>query len=92
MLEPIFKNSFVRDYKLALKRGKSRAKIERAIDLLCARTPLPPAFRDHPLKGKYAGYRDCHVEPDLILIYRVVESRLELVCLRLGTHADLFGK
>ena len=46
---------------------------------------------DHPLKGKLAGLRDCHVEPDLILLYRVVHDQLQLICVRIGTHADLFG-
>ena len=91
MLTPVFKKSFVRDYKLALKRGKSRAKIEHVIDLLCTRAPLPAALRDHALKGKWAGLRDCHVEPDLVLVYRIVRDRLELVCVHLGSHADLFG-
>ena len=92
MLTPVFKKSFVRDYKLALKRGKSRAKIEHVIDLLCTRAPLPAALRDHALKGKWAGLRDCHVEPDLVLVYCIDHGQLQLICLRLGTHADLFGK
>jgi mRNA interferase YafQ len=92
MLTPILQKSFIRDFNLALKRGKSRAKIERAIKLLCAQKPLPPAFRDHALKGKWTGFRDCHVEPDLVLVYRVVRDRLQLVCIHLGTHSDLFGR
>ena len=91
MLTPVFHKSFVRDYKLALKRGKSRAKIEHAIDLLCEQKPLPPAFRDHALKGKWAGFRDCHIEPDLVLVYRIVRDQLQLICVHLGTHSDLFG-
>ena len=92
MLTPVLANTFVRDLKLAVRRGKDSAKVAKVIDLLCEQKPLPPALRDHPLKGNFAGFRDCHVEPDLLLIYRIVENRLELVCLRLGTHADLFGK
>ncbi len=92
MLSPVFQKSFARDYQRALRRGKDPAKIERVIDLLCAQTPLPAALRDHPLKGKYAGFRDCHVEPDLILIYRIVEQQLQLICVHLGTHSDLFKK
>lgn len=91
MLTPVLKKSFVRDFQLALKRGKSRAKIEHAIELLCARKPLPPAFRDHALKGKWRGFRDCHIEPDLVLVYCIVRDQLQLVCVRLSTHADLFG-
>lgn len=91
MLTPVLKKSFVRDFQLALKRGKSRAKIERAIELLCEQKPLPHAFRDHALKGEWSGFRDCHVEPDLVLVYRIVRDQLQLVCVHLGSHADLFG-
>lgn len=92
MLRRVFKRQFARDLKLAVRRGKDLGKITAVIDLLCAQQPLPPALRDHPLKGEYAGYRDCHIEPDLVLIYRIDNGQLELICLRLGSHADLFGK
>lgn len=91
MLKAIYKSAFKRDVRRAVKRGKSLKKIMDAVRLLCSQAPLPPSFRDHALKGKFAGYRDCHVEPDLILVYRIVDDRLELVCFRLGSHADLFG-
>ena len=91
MLQRIFKTQFSRDLKRAAKQGKDLKKIATVIDWLCEQKPLPASLRDHPLKGKYAGYRDCHVEPDLVLIYRIDHGQLQLVCLRLGTHADLFG-
>ena len=91
MLKAIYKSTFKRDVRRAIKRGKSLKKIMDAVRLLCSQSPLPPSFRDHALKGKFASYRDCHVEPDLILVYRIVDARLELVCFRLGSHADLFG-
>ena len=91
MLHRVFTKQFSRDLKLAVSRGKNLKKITAVIDLICALNPLPPALRDHPLKGDYAGYRDCHVEPDLVLIYRIVQDRLQLICLRLGSHSDLFG-
>ncbi len=91
MLTRVFKKQFSRDLKLAVRRGKDLAKITRVIDLLCAQEPLPPTLRDHALSGDYAGYRDCHVESDLVLIYRIVEDQLQLICARLGTHSDLFG-
>lgn len=92
MLSPFFTNSFERDLKLAVRRGKDPERIKAVVQLLCAQTPLPAALRDHALKGKYAGFRDCHVEPGLILIYRVVQQQLQLLCVRLGTHSDLFKK
>lgn len=90
MLKRIFKKQFARDLKRAVRRGKDLRKIASVIDLLCSQQPLPPSLHDHPLAGNYAGFRDCHVEPDLVLIYRVVQDELQLVCVRLGTHGDLF--
>ena len=91
MLTPIYKSTFKKDFKRAIRRGKDPEKIKAVVKLLCERAPLPPALRDHALSGDYIGYRDCHVEPDLVLVYRIVEDRLELICARLGTHSDLFS-
>ena len=90
MLTPIYKSTFKRDFKRAVRRGKDPEKIKTVVRLLCAQEPLPPSLRDHALSGDYAGYRDCHVESDLVLIYRIVEDQLQLICVRLGTHSDLF--
>jgi mRNA interferase YafQ len=90
MLAAVFRKQFSRDLKRAVKRGKSLKKITAVIDLLRTQQPLPPNLRDHPLSGNYAGYRDCHVEPDLVLIYRIVQNQLQLICVRLGSHSDLF--
>lgn len=92
MLTAVFSAKFTRDLKRAVRRGKDPGKVATVIDLLCAQGPLPAALRDHPLKGKFAGFRDCHVEPDLILVYRIVHDQLQLVCAHLGTHSDLFGR
>ncbi|MBQ3342348.1 MAG: type II toxin-antitoxin system YafQ family toxin [Kiritimatiellae bacterium] len=90
MLTPIYKSTFKRDFKRAIRRGKDPEKIKAVVRLLCAQQPLPPTLHDHALSGDYAGYRDCHVESDLVLIYRIVENQLQLICVRLGTHSDLF--
>ena len=90
MLTPIYATRFDRDFKLAIRRGRDPEKIKAAIKLLCSGQPLPASLRDHPLKGKFAGCRDCHIEPDLVLIYAIDNGQLHLICLRLGTHADLF--
>lgn len=90
MLAAVFKKQFSRDLKLAVKRGKSLKKITAVIDLLRTQQSLPPSLRDHALSGDYAGYRDCHVEPDLVLIYRIVQTELQLICVRLGSYSDLF--
>ena len=70
------------------KQGKDLEKIKAVIDLLVAGEPLPPKNRDHKLGGDWIGRRDCHVEPDWILIYKLTED--ELLLERTGTHADLF--
>lgn len=81
-------NQFKKDIKRALKRGKDLAKLKAVVDLLLAGHPLPPKNLDHPLGGSWAGHRDCHIEPDWILIYKILEEEIRLE--RTGTHSDLF--
>ena len=79
---------FQRDVKLVVRRGKDPAKIRAAILLLERGGPLPARLRDHPLSGAWSRFRDCHIEPDWLLIYRIDGDDLYLV--RTGTHSDLF--
>lgn len=79
---------FKKDIKRLQKRGKDLRKIKAVIDLLLSETPLPPKNRDHQLRGNWAGHRDCHIEPDWLLIYRLLENELRLE--RTGSHSDLF--
>ena len=79
---------FKKDVKRLQKRGKDLAKIITVIDLLLAKKLLPPKSRDHQLGGNWSGRRDCHIEPDWILIYKPSDD--ELLLERTGTHADLF--
>ena len=58
------------------------------MSMLIGEVPLPAKYEDHPLQGNYVGYRDCHIEPDWILIYKTSKSHIEFV--RTGTHSDLF--
>ncbi len=81
---------FRRDVKRMAKRGKSLSKLTAVIDLLCARQPLSASYRDHPLRAEWAGYRDLHIEPDWLLIYRVKGDELQLA--RTGAHSDLFAE
>jgi mRNA interferase YafQ len=81
---------FKPDYRRE-KRGRYRnldKLITDAIDLLAVDAVLPARYRDHGLTGKWAGYRDCHLKPDLVLIYRYLPDVLQLV--RLGSHSELF--
>jgi mRNA interferase YafQ len=79
---------FKKDVKRMRKRGKDLEKVKAVIDLLVAGEPLPPKNRDHKLGGNWIGRRDCHIEPDWILIYKLTED--ELLLERTGTHSDLF--
>ena len=88
MLAVITSTTFEKDVKLAQRRGKDLSKLKEVVGLLEREEPLPPRFRDHPLKGEWKGYRDCHLEPDWVLIYRVEGGSLYLVTT--GTHSDLF--
>ena len=65
------------------------AKLKQVVAMLCEGTPLPERHRDHPLKGEWRGFRDAHIEPDWLILYRVEGEELQLA--RTGTHADLFG-
>jgi mRNA interferase YafQ len=79
---------FKRDVKLARRRGKDMAKLRELILLLAQGGPLPPRYNGHPLAGEWKHHRDCHLEPDWLLIYKIDGDDLFLV--RTGTHADLF--
>ena len=90
MREIVRATAFRKDVKRADKRGKDMAKLRSVILLLVQDAPLDPRFRDHPLKGTWLGYRDLHIEPDWLLLYRLTEA--ELLLARTGTHSDLFGE
>jgi mRNA interferase YafQ len=79
---------FKQDYKRVEKRGNDLKKLRLVIEKLVNEQELEARCKDHPLQGKYAGARDCHISPDWILIYAIVENELRLI--RTGTHSDLF--
>ena len=76
--------------KRAEKRGLNPLEAEAVIDLLRRGEPLPAKYHDHPLKGKFKGYRDCHINPDWVLIYKKIEDKLILFLAHTGTHSDIF--
>lgn len=88
MLTVVRSGRFKRDVKRMQKRGKDMAKFKAVLMLLLEDAPLPPQLRDHPLRGDWDGFRDLHIEPDWLLIYRVSDAELQLA--RTGSHADLF--
>lgn len=79
---------FKRDVERQKRRGKDMAKLRAVIELLCHHRPLEPRHKDHPLAGEWEGYRDCHIEPDWLMIY--LRERDKLLLARTGTHSDLF--
>ncbi len=79
---------FSRDVKRIRKRGKDLDKLREVVRLLAEGSPLPANYRDHPLIGPWYPSRDCHIEPDWILIYTADRDSLRLE--RTGTHSDLF--
>jgi mRNA interferase YafQ len=88
MLQPSFTKQFQRDLKKALKRGKDKEKIKAVVTKLISEEKLEPRYKDHKLTGSYKGRRECHVEPDWLLIYEVAGDRI--IFERTGTHSDLF--
>lgn len=88
MLMPLRSAQFRRDVKRVEKRGKDMRKMREILLLLLAQEVLPERFKDHPLRGEWKGYRDAHIEPDWLLIYRIAGEELHLV--RTGSHSDLF--
>ncbi len=81
---------FKKDYKLAMKRGYNAGLLKEVIDMLARGDILPEKYKDHTLKGNYKGYRECHITPDWLLVYKVYEDSLILALTRTGTHSDLF--
>ena len=83
-------SAFKRAMKKFEHQKKVLEKIECIIDTLANDEPLESKHRDHALQGEYKGYRECHIEPDLLLIYKKCEDILVLVCFRLGSHSEVF--
>jgi mRNA interferase YafQ len=81
--------TFVRDLKRLLKQGKDQARLDAVVNDVRNRRPLPARMRDHPLKGDWKGFRECHVGADWLLSYRTDEDSVTLA--RSGSHAELFG-
>lgn len=85
-----YQTTFKKDYKRIKKRGYDMRLLEKVIADLASGTKLDAKYRDHALSGKWSGYRECHITPDWLLIYKLVENELVLFLTRTGTHAELF--
>lgn len=90
MFFPAITNQFLKDKKKALKQKKNLAVLIKIMDKLINEESLEPRYCDHPLKGNWKGYRDCHVENNWVLIYKIDKEKKQIVFVRLGTHSELF--
>ena len=90
MLDVVLSNRFKKDLKLAAKRGLDLDALNAIVDQLAAGQPLPDKKRDHALTGDYIGFRECHIRPDWLLVYRADGEDLILFLFRTGSHTDLF--
>ena len=91
ILKVIRSNRFLKDLEIAKRRGFNLSKLAFVVDKLANREQLEPKYKDHSLSGEYKDFRECHVQPDWLLIYTIDDEELELFLFRNGTHSDLFG-
>ena len=87
-----FTNQFKRDLKLAKKQNKGLDELFEVVSILADGGTLDARYRDHDLSGNYKGTRECHIEPDWLLVYEIRDEVLVLMLYRLGTHSELFKK
>lgn len=92
MLKIEYQGQFKKDFKLAQKRGCDIAELQKVVAILASEQPLPAKYRDHALTDtkEYQGVRECHIQPDWLLIYKIFNDRLILRLIRTGSHSDLF--
>ena len=89
MRAPSYTHQFEKDLRRVLRRGKNADKIKTVIAMLIEEEPLAERYRDHALLGNYKSRRECHIEADWLLVYKLVND--EIIFERTGTHSDLFG-
>ena len=85
-----FTSTFKKRYKLMKKRGLDLSLLDEVVDQLRQGKELDEKYRDHMLKGEYAGFHECHIKPDWLLIYLIENDILTLTLVDTGSHADLF--
>lgn len=83
-------SQYKKDRKKAIKRGLPMKELDKVIECLQEEKTLEPKYRDHALSGNYAGFRECHIQPDWLFIYAIDGEKLILVASRTGTHSDLY--
>ena len=91
MLELLVSSAFKTEVK-KIKNAKDKAELKLVLDTLLAEKTLDIKYRDHALSGNYKNYRECHIKPDLLLIYKIEKAELVLYAVHIGSHSDLFKK
>lgn len=92
MYQVKFTTAYKKAYKLMKKRGLDISLLDEAVDLLRQGKQLEEPYRDHGLTGDFAGFRECHIKPDWLLIYLIEDDILTLTLIDTGSHSDLFKK
>ena len=87
---PYYTNKIKKQLKLLKKRGYDMASFKEVVELLLDGIPLPAKYHDHPLQGDKRGYRNCHIQGDWVLIYKINKNLLTLILSETGTHSDIF--
>lgn len=90
MLDVVYTSQFKKDARRKRKQGAKIEKLDAAITALRKEEKLSPSMHDHELAGTYKGHRECHIEPDWLLIYKIDGDELILTAVRTGSHSDLF--
>lgn len=92
MLKIEYQGQFKKDFKLAVKRGFDVGELQKVISILVSEQPLPEKYRDHALTNskEYINVRECHIQPDWLLIYKIYKDSLILKLIRTGSHSGLF--
>ncbi len=85
-----YTSKFKKDLKKAKSQGKNIKKLYDIIEKLSSGETLDLKYKNHILSGKYSGCNECHIEPDWLFIYNIIEDKLVLIALRIGSHSDLF--
>ena len=92
MYQVKFTTAYKKSYKLMKKRGLDLAALDTVVDLLRQGKQLDEKYRDHALSGNFAGFRECHIKPDWLLVYLIENDILTLTLVDTGTHSDIFRK
>ena len=85
-----FSNRYKKSYKMAMKRGLDTNLLDSVVKQLVEGKILDPKYHDHQLTGKYKAYRECHIQFDWLLVYRIVRKKCVLYLLDTGTHEEIF--